>query len=303
MISRLLLAASENKKLEDLVSRTGLARAPVRRYVAGTTLDQAIAVTAALKRQGIDGSLNLLGEFVTDLTEAERATKAYLEAIQAISSRVPGSAIAVKLSQLGILVDQGACVSNLNTLLSTAADHGVVVEVDMEHSGVGPATLETFRAILPRYPDTRVALQAAVRRTPADLQSFTEHKPRIRLVKGCFKETLSVAVQDRDEVTFRYQELSEWALANLPHPAFGTHNDKCIDHIKATAERLGVDRRNFEFQMIYGVRRELWTDLVQQGYRVRIYVPYGTRWYPYLMRRLAERPVNLLLFLRSLIGD
>jgi proline dehydrogenase len=303
MISRLLLSASENKKLEDLVSRTRLTRAVVNRYVAGTTLDEAIAVTLRLKRQGIDVSLDLLGESVTDLTEAERATKEYIEAIPTIPARVPGSTISVKPSQLGIVVDQEACARNLETLLATAADHGVLVEVDMEHSSVGRATLEIYRRLLPRYPDTRVAIQAALRSTQADLESFTDHKPRIRLVKGAFQETLHMAVQDKDEVTFRYQQLSEWALANLPDPAFGTHDDRCIDHVKATAARLGVDRRNFEFQMLYGVRRKLWTDLVQQGYRVRIYLPYGTHWYPYLMRRMAERPANLVLFLRSLIGD
>jgi proline dehydrogenase len=303
MISRLLLSASENKKLEDLVSRTRLTRAVVNRYVAGTTLDEAIAVTLRLKRQGIDVSLDLLGESVTDLTEAERATKEYIEAIPTIPVRVPGSTISVKPSQLGIVVDQEACARNLETLLATAADHGVLVEVDMEHSSVGRATLEIYRRLLPRYPDTRVAIQAALRSTQADLESFTDHKPRIRLVKGAFQETLHMAVQDKDEVTFRYQQLSEWALANLPDPAFGTHDDRCIDHVKATAARLGVDRRNFEFQMLYGVRRKLWTDLVQQGYRVRIYLPYGTHWYPYLMRRMAERPANLVLFLRSLIGD
>jgi len=302
MIGRLLLAASESKRLEELVSRTRLTRAVVNRYVAGTTLDEAIAVTDRLKRQGIDVSLDLLGESVTDLAEAERATKEYIDAVQAIPARVPGSTISVKPSQLGMVVDRETCARNLNTLLATAAEHGVSVEVDMEHSSVGRATLETYRAILPRYPDTRVAIQAYLRSTQADLESFTEHKPRIRLVKGNFKETLNVAVQDKDEITFRYLQLSEWALANLPDPAFGTHDDRCINHVKATAERLGVDRRNFEFQMLNGVRRNLWTDLVQQGYRVRIYLPYGTHWYPYLMRRMAERPTSLLLFLRSLIG-
>jgi proline dehydrogenase len=255
-----------------------------------------------LKQKGIDVSLDLLGESVTDLIESERATKEYVEAIDAIPTHVPGSTISVKPSQLGMVVDQEACARNLSTLLATATDQGVIVEVDMEHSSVGRATLETYRALLPKYPNTRVAIQAAVRRTQEDLESFTEHKPRIRLVKGAFKETMAVAVQDKDEVTFRYLQLSEWALANLPDPAFGTHDDRCINHVKATAERLGVDRRNFEFQMLYGVRRKLWTDLVQQGYRVRIYLPYGTHWYPYLMRRMAERPANLLLFVRSLIG-
>ncbi|MGK5682350.1 proline dehydrogenase family protein [Actinoplanes sp. URMC 104] len=302
MISRLLLHASESKKLEHTVSRSRLTRGLVKRYVAGNTLDDALAVTAALKKKNIDVSLDLLGESVTDLIESERATKEYVEAIQAIPRHVPGSTISVKPSQLGMLVDKDACARNLSVLLAAAAENDVLVEVDMEQSAVGPSTLEAYRALLPKYTDTRVAMQAAVRRTQDDLESFTEHKPRIRLVKGAFKETLAVAVQDKDEVTYRYLKMSEWALANLPDPAFGTHDDRCINHVKATAERLGVDRRNFEFQMLYGVRRKLWTELVQEGYRVRIYLPYGTAWYPYLMRRMAERPANLLLFMRSLVG-
>jgi len=178
----------------------------------------------------------------------------------------------------------------------------VLVEIDMEHSSVGPAELEAFREALPQYPNTRVAIQSAMRRTPTDLASFAEVKPRIRLVKGAFLETQDDALQDHDEITAQYLYLTDWALANLPDPAFGTHDDRCIDRVKQSADRLGVDRRDFEFQMLYGVRRDVQQQLAEDGYRIRIYVPYGTQWYPYLMRRMAERPANLIFFLRSLIS-
>ena len=302
MIKKLLLVAATNKRLERLVSTSPLTRDLVGRFVAGTTLAEAIAVTKQLNAQHIDVSLDLLGETVEDLRESEVATTAYIEAVRAIAEHVPGATISVKLSQLGIALDPAVCAAHLKNLLTEAAKVGVLVEIDMEHSSVGPAELEAFRSALAEHPDTRVAVQAAMRRTPLDLQSFTDVKPRIRLVKGAFLETQDTALQDKDDITAQYLYLTEYALENLPDPAFGTHDDRCIDHAKKTAIRLGVDRRDYEFQMLYGVRRDLQRKLADEGYRIRIYVPYGTEWYPYLMRRMAERPANLAFFLRSVIG-
>ena len=302
MIKKLLLVAATNKRLEKLVSTSPLTRELVGRFVAGTTLADAIAVTKELNAHRIDVSLDLLGETVEDLRESETATEGYVEAIRAIAEHVPGTTVSIKLSQLGIGLDPAVCAGHLDTLLKEATKVGVVVEVDMEHSSVGPAELAAFRAVLDEHPDTRVAVQAAMRRTPLDLQSFTGVKPRIRLVKGAFLETRELALLDRDEVTAQYLYLTDYALANLPDPAFGTHDDRCIDHAKKKAVELGVDRADYEFQMLYGVRRDLQRTLADEGYRIRIYVPYGTQWYPYLMRRMAERPANLAFFLRSLIG-
>lgn len=302
MLSRLLLVASESEKLGTTVSRSPLTRGLVSRFVAGTTLDDAMVVTDRLRQQGLEVSLDLLGESVTDLADADRATQEYIEALPALAERAPGSTVSVKLSQLGVAVDQRACAQHLDKLLAAADEHGVLVEVDMEASSIGKAILETYRAVLPRHQQTRVAMQAAMRQTLPDLQSFTSVKPRIRLVKGAFLESLENAAQDKAEVTARYKWFTTWALENLPDPAFGTHDDACIDHVKSEAARLGIDRRDFEFQMLYGVRRQLQQELAREGYRVRLYLPYGSQWYPYLMRRMAERPANLLLFLRSLIG-
>jgi proline dehydrogenase len=302
MIKRLLLVASTDKRLEKLVSTSPLTRGLVSRFVAGTTLEDAIAVTRELQSQKIDVSLDLLGETVSDLAESAVATKAYIEAVHAIAEHGLGATISVKLSQLGIGLDPAVCAGHLDELLRAAADVSVLVEVDMEHSSVGPATLEAFRAALSAHPDTRVAMQAAMRRTPSDLESFTDVKPRIRLVKGAFLEPIEKALQDRDEIIAQYRYLTDWALQNLPDPAFGTHDDACIDHVKASAERLGIGRGDYEFQMLHGVRRDVQRRLADEGYRIRIYLPYGTQWYPYLMRRMAERPANLLLFLRSLIS-
>ena len=302
MIKTLLLAASTDKRLERLVSTSPLTRDLVRRFVAGTTLEEAIAVTEELNAQRIDVSLDLLGETVEHLHESEAAIDGYIEAIRAIAEQVPGTTVSIKLSQLGIALDPAVCAGHLDSLLKEATKLGVLIEIDMEHSSVGPAELDAFRVALAECPDTRVAIQAAMRRTPLDLQSFTEVKPRIRLVKGAFLETRDLALLDKDEITAQYLYLTGYALANLPDPAFGTHDDRCIDHVKETAVRLGVDRADYEFQMLYGVRRDRQRELADEGYRIRIYVPYGTQWYPYLMRRMAERPANLVFFLRSLIG-
>ncbi len=302
MIKKPLLLAANSKRLEQIVSANRHTNLLVSRYVAGTTLDHAIAATQDLNTKGIDVSLDLLGETVSELAESTVATEAYVEAIRRIAADAPGATVSVKLSQLGIALDPAVCQGHLKTLLDAGAESGVTVEVDMEHSSVGPATLEAFRAVLPTYTETRVAIQAAMRRTPDDLASFTAVKPRIRLVKGAFLESIDKALCDAAEVTAQYRYLTEWALAHLPDPAFGTHDDSCINHVKSVAGRLGLGKRDFEFQMLYGVRRDVQEQLADEGYRIRVYLPYGTQWYPYLMRRMAERPANLMLFVRSLVS-
>ena len=236
------------------MSTSRLTRGLVSRFVVGTTLQEAITVTRELRAEGIDVSLDLLGETVDDLAESAAAVKGYIDAVRAIAENSPGATVSVKLSQLGIGLDPAVCAGHLDELLQAAADVGVRVEVDMEHSSVGPATLEAFRAALREHPDTRVAIQAAMRSTPSDLESFTAVKPRIRLAKGAFLEPIAKALQDRQEITAKYCHLADWALANLPDPAFGTHDDACIDHVKRSADRLGLGRRDFEFQMLHGVR-------------------------------------------------
>jgi proline dehydrogenase len=302
MPNRLLLHVAENKKLESIATRNRFTRPLVDRYVAGHGLEDAWTATSALNRAGIDVSLDLLGESVHDLSQSRAATQEYQGAIENIQTRAPGSTVSVKLSQLGIMIDPQECANNLKTLLDAAATHGATVEVDMEHSSVGRETLAIYKSILPDHPNTRVAIQASMRQTPEDLASFADIKPRIRLVKGAFDESASAALRSPDEVTEQYKYLSRWALEHLPDPAFGTHDDSCIDVVKKAAAELGLDKKAFEFQMLYGVRRKLQDELVREGYRVRVYLPYGTQWYPYLMRRMAEKPANLLLFLRSLIG-
>jgi proline dehydrogenase len=301
MPNRLLLIASENKSLERIANNSRLTRPLVQRYVAGTRLDDALEVTRELNRAGIEVSLDLLGESVTDLAQSGVATSEYLHAIDRMHTNSPKPTISVKLSQLGVTLDPAQCEKNLRLLLEAARERGCVVEVDMEHSSAGRETLAVFRRIQGEFPETRLAIQAYLRSTFQDLTEF-EIPPRIRLVKGAFDERLDVAIRDADDVTAQYNYLSEWALRHLPDPAFGTHDNACIDHVKRVARVQGLGKQDFEFQMLHGVRRPLQEQLVREGYRVRVYLPYGEQWYPYLTRRMAERPANLLLFLRSLVG-
>ena len=301
MPNRLLLIASENKKLERVVSTNRFTTPIVQRYVAGTRLDEAFEVIADLNRSGIDVSLDLLGESVTDLAESEAATAGYLEAIERMHVLSPTPTVSVKLTQLGVNLDAAECEKNLRRLLEAARERHCVVEVDMEHSSAGRETLAIFRRVQADFPETRLAIQAYLRSAFQDLTEF-ELPPRIRLVKGAFDEPIDLAIRSGADVTAQYKYLSTWALRHLPDPAFGTHDDECIEHVKWAARELGLGKRDFEFQMLHGVRRPLQEQLVREGYRVRVYLPYGEQWYPYLTRRMAERPANLLLFLRSLVG-
>lgn len=302
MIKKGLLLAADSQRMETLIANNPRTQPLVTRFVAGTTLDDALRVTHDLNARGIDVTFDLLGETVGHLSEADAALEGYLAGVARIGAECAGSTLSVKLSQLGVGLDPQVCDQHLKTLIEAAQENGVELEIDMEHSSVGRPTLEAFRRVVDQHPNTRVAIQAAMRRTPHDLQSFTTTKPRIRLVKGAFLETQDLSLLDRSEVTAQYLYLAEWALRNLPDPAFGTHDDVCIDHVKRCAQELGLGKKDFEFQMLYGVRRDLQQRLAGEGYRVRVYVPYGSDWYPYLMRRMAEKPANLMVFMRSLVS-
>jgi proline dehydrogenase len=302
MVNRLLVWAGGNSRLEGIANTNSLAAKMVHRYVAGPALEDGIAAAVQLNGQGIRGVLDLLGEAVTDLTGASEATKQYLQAVETIADRGIDATVSLKLTQLGLLIDREACVTNLATVLDRGRDAGVGVEVDMEQSDVVGDTIEVYRDAAATHPDTRLAMQACLRRTPEDLDSLIALQPRIRLVKGAYAEPIDRALRSKKEITAEYQHLSEWLLKHGKLPAFGTHDDACIDFAIKAANRLGLGQRDFEIQLLYGIRRDLQHDLADKGYRVGVYIPFGSAWYPYLMRRMAERPANLLFFLRAAVG-
>jgi proline dehydrogenase len=302
MVNRLLVWAGGNSRLEGIANTNSLAAKIVHRYVAGPALEDGVAAAVQLNGQGIRGVLDLLGEAVTDLSGASEATKQYLQAVETIADRGIDATVSLKLTQLGLLIDREACEANLATVLDRGRDVGVGVEVDMEQSDVVGDTIEVYRDAAATHPDTRLAMQACLRRTPEDLDSLTALQPRIRLVKGAYAEPIDRALRSKKEITAEYQHLSEWLLKHGKLPAFGTHDTACIDFAIKAANRLGLGQRDFEIQLLYGIRRDLQHDLADRGYRVGVYIPFGSAWYPYLMRRMAERPANLLFFLRAAIG-
>ena len=302
MSNRLLVWAAGSPRLQRQVMENPIARRSAHRFVAGERLDEALAAAAELNSRGVGGILDLLGEGVTNLAGATQAVEQYEEAARAIAARGLDATISIKLSQLGQTVDRDACVANLNRILDRAQAVGVAVEIDMEDSSLVPDTLSLFRDAAATHPQTRLAIQAALRRTPLDLEALAPLKPRIRLVKGAYAEPVEVAQQGKKEIRAQFMYLTDWLFQHGSDPAFGTHDDELITHARQAAAQAGRGPEEFEFQFLYGIRRNLQQQLVDQGHRVRVYIPFGSAWYPYLTRRMAERPANLLFFLRALAG-
>jgi proline dehydrogenase len=302
MSNRLLVWAAGSPTLQRQVTENPIARRAAHRFVAGERIEEALDVAAKLNARGIGGILDLLGEGVTDLAGATNAVEEYEEAAQAIAARGLDASISIKLSQLGQTVDRDACVANLNKILDDAQAMGVRVEIDMEESSLVSDTLELFREAATRHPQTRLAIQAALRRTPLDLEALAPLKPRVRLVKGAYAEPVEVAQRGKREIRAQYKFLTDWLFQHGTDPAFGTHDSELIAYARDAAAKAGKGPKEFEIQLLHGIRRDLQEDLVKRGYRVRVYIPFGSAWYPYLTRRMAERPANLLFFLRALVG-
>jgi proline dehydrogenase len=302
MVNRLLLWAAGSPRLQRQVTENPIARRAAHRFVAGEQLEEALGVAGELNSRGIGGILDLLGEGVSDLAGAAHAVEEYEEAVESIAARGLDATISIKLSQLGQTVDRDACVANLNRILDRAQSAGVFVEVDMEESGLISDTLALFREATTTYPQTRLAIQAALRRTPLDLEALAPLKPRVRLVKGAYAEPVEVAQQGRGEIKAQFKFLIDWLFVHGTDPAFGTHDGELIAYARQAAAKAGKGPKEFEIQLLYGIRRDLQQELTDSGYRVRVYIPYGASWYPYLTRRMAERPANLLFFLRALAG-
>jgi len=302
MIKRPLLWAAGNSHLERMVTRNRITSRATHRFVAGERLEDALVAATELNSDGIGGILDLLGEGVTDLTGAAAAVKEYTEAAEAIAAHRLDATISIKLSQLGQSVDRDACVVNLARILDRAQAVGVPVEIDMEDSSLVSDTIELYREAVTTHPQVRLAIQAMLRRTPRDLEALASLKPRVRLVKGAYAEPVDVALQSGNEITAQFKFLTDWLLRHGEDPAFGTHHDELIHYARKAAAEAGKGPREFEIQMLYGIRRDLQQELARRGYRIRVYIPFGSAWYPYLMRRMAERPANLRFFLRAVAG-
>ena len=303
MISRTLLWAAERPAIKKFVSQGKLGQAVVERFVAGDDLEDAVEAIRELNGKGIGGILDLLGEEVSDQAGVESAVQDYLSAIKRIEETGIDTTISLKPTQLGLTVDKGAALDHLRRLSAEAKSVGSRVEIDMEASEYVSDTLDLYRTLHADFSEIRQAVQSCLRRTPVDLQLMANLHPCIRLVKGAYAEDEVVAFQKKREIDGQYRFLIDWLFEQGADPAFGTHDHNLIEYAKNSAARTGVGKEGFEIQMLYGIRRDLQEDLAKEGFRVRVYVPYGQAWYPYLMRRMAERPANVKFFLRALAGS
>ena len=299
-----VLAASDG--LKRLASTYGM-RKPTsfaRRFIAGESVHEAIDAARAIQTRGMAVTLDLLGESVTSPTEATNATRAYRQAMEDIVDAGVERNLSIKLTQLGLDIDRATAVDNLRRILDFGGRHEFFVRIDMENSPYTEVTLDIFETSLQLgYRNVGVVLQSALRRTDQDLARVNGLGGRVRLVKGAYKESRSIAYPSKSDVDAAYVRLTRVLLADGVHPAFATHDPAMIDAAKATARALHVAADRFEFQMLYGIRRDLQQALVAEGYRVRVYIPFGREWFPYFMRRLGERPANVGFVVRSLLSE
>jgi proline dehydrogenase len=300
-----LLALSHRRTVGRLATRVPITRPMVARFVAGETLDEALPALERLHAAGLRTTLDHLGEAVQDPGAATAAADAYCAAIPVLAARGVDLNVSLKLSQMGLGLGDGVARANLRKVLDVAEAAGAFVRIDMEDHTTTDATLHLWRDARSTMTAgaVGVVIQSALRRSPADVEALIADGARIRLCKGAYKEPERVAHQTRADVDAAYVALATRLLDAGTYPAIATHDPAMIRATLAHARANGIGPERFEFQMLYGVRRDLQEQLVRDGWTVRVYVPFGQEWYPYFMRRLAERPANVLFLLRSLVNE
>jgi proline dehydrogenase len=310
MIDRLSRAAfhslAGSRTLQRLASRYGM-RHPdsfARRFIAGESVGEAIVAAHRVEAAGLTQTLDYLGESVASIAAADAAARAYLTVIAAIAEAGIGRNLSLKLTQLGLAVDRATCVDNLRRVLDAGGAHDFFVRIDMENSSYTQVTLDVFETIWQQgYRNAGVVVQSYLPRSVADVRRMNELGARVRLVKGAYKEPRAVAYQRKSEVDAAFVDIMRILLAEGTYPAIATHDPAMIAATRDFAAARGVGPDRYEFQMLYGVRRDLQAALVAAGFRVRVYVPFGREWFPYFMRRLGERPANIGFVIRSLLRE
>jgi len=303
VLRRALIAASGSRVLRRIAEDAAVASSVAGRFVAGTTLDQALAATGQLNRAGMSVTLDHLGEAVHDAAVAARNTGAYVAALDAVHHAGLDASVSVKPTAVGLDVDQELCREHVARICTRAAQTGTHVTLDMEGSQHTQGTLDLVLDLRGKGQDNLgCAVQAYLYRTEHDVRVLSGAGASLRLCKGAYAEPSSIAHQSRTDVSASYLRSAEWLLQHGVHPRFATHDHVLIGRIRDLAVRHGVGLDRFELQMLYGVRPPLQRRIVDAGHRLRVYVPYGQEWYPYFVRRLAERPANLTFFLRALVG-
>ena len=299
----LFLWLSNRRFLGRIAITTPLIRRMPYRFVAGTTLDPAVVAVRALNGTGASATLDVLGESVDDRASADRAAAAYVGAIERIAHERLDANVSIKLTQLGLDLGVDECLSVLGPVVEAGSRHNIFIRIDMESSAYTDRTLEIVGRLRADGCEVGPVIQAYLHRSPEDVERLAAERVRTRICKGAYAEPPDVALQDRGAIGDAFVALASTLLEADAYPGIATHDPEMIERVSAVVQQRGIGKERFEFQMLYGVRRDLQRRLLADGYRLRIYVPYGTEWYPYFMRRLAERPANVLFVLRSVIGE
>ncbi len=299
----LLLSLADNPSVRQTVSKNGLSKGLIQRFVAGETLAEALAVVQGLQAHRINTALDLLGENVATEAEADAAASAYIAVLEALAeSGLPSPYISIKLTALGLDLGDELASSHLRRILTAAQGAGnAFVRVDMEGSAYTQRTLDIVRAARAEFANVGMVLQSYLHRTDADLKLLISEGIQVRLVKGAYAEPASVAYPDKADVDAAYIRQMHALLLDGDYPAIATQDASIIHNAKRFLREQKLSSHGFEFQMLLGIRRDLQEGLAAEGYNVRAYVPFGGSWYPYFMRRLAERPANVAFVLKNLV--
>ncbi len=300
-----LLWLSERQQIFNFIKRNGLARRFASRFVAGETVETAIDAVREVNKKEITASLDLLGESVTQASEAAAARDEYLRMLKRIAETGVTANVSVKLTQMGFDISEDICHANMRAILDEAKRLNTFVRLDMESSAYTQRTLDFFyNRLFADYPAvTGVVIQSCLRRSEADIEMLIERKARVRLCKGAYLEPPTVAFPDKADVDRNYITLMERLVERGNYPGIATHDEAIINRVQAFAREKNIGNERFEFQMLYGVRRDLQEKLRKSGYNMRVYIPFGSQWYPYLMRRLAERPANIAFMLGNIMKE
>ncbi|HTU35281.1 MAG TPA: proline dehydrogenase family protein [Candidatus Acidoferrum sp.] len=297
----ILLHLSQSKRLAPFMMRNAVSRRVAQRFVAGDKLDDAVLAARGVNQAGQASSLDMLGENVTDEASARRSAQDYISIFDRIAQERLDSNVSLKLTMLGLDLGTDLCAELLDGIVSHAARYSNFVRVDMEGSAYTPRTIDIVKRVRARHENVGTVMQAYLYRTEQDVRDLLAIGCRIRLCKGAYNEPPSAAFPQKSDVDDNYVKLMKILLPSGVYHGIATHDPAMLQATKDFVREQKIDRDRFEFQMLYGIRTDLQRQLVREGYRLRIYIPYGTDWFPYFMRRLAERPANLTFFLRSLL--
>jgi proline dehydrogenase len=295
------LFLAKNKSMTSLAKKYGL-RFGAARFVAGATLESSIAAIKKLNEKGMPVTIDHLGEFVDNEREAAEMTEHCIQAIKAIDKEKLDSQLSLKMTSMGLDISDELVLSNMRKIMDAAVKHNVFITIDMEDYSRCEKTLQIFKQLKKEYDNISTVIQAYLYRSLEDVQNLNEYQPNLRLVKGAYKESPSVAYPEKSDVDNNFKKLIETHLLNGNYTAVATHDDEIIQYTKDLVDKHNIPFDQFEFQMLYGIRVERQDQLMQEGYKMRIYVPYGNDWYGYFMRRLAERPANVLFVLKGVFG-